>query len=111
MMNFETARMKMVEGQIRTTDVTAHPVISAFLAVPREAFLSPELKPLSYIDEDIMVKPASANGPARYMMEPSPLAKLIQTLDVSKRTSFWSSAQARAMLRLFSPACAVGCRC
>jgi len=85
MMNFETAREKMVECQIRTTDVTAHPVISAFLSVPREAFLPAGLKPLAYIDEDIQVKPATAESPARYMMEPSPLAKLIQLVEVSKK--------------------------
>ncbi|AJY48263.1 protein-L-isoaspartate O-methyltransferase family protein [Martelella endophytica] len=84
MMNFETARIKMVENQIRTTDVTSHPVISAFLSVPREAFLPPEMKALAYIDEDIPVKAATPESPARYMMEPSPLAKLVQLMDVDK---------------------------
>ena len=85
MMNFETARRKMVENQIRPTDVTAHPVISAFLSVPREAFLPQQSRQLAYIDEDILVKPANDAGPSRYMMEPSPLAKLVQLLDVSKK--------------------------
>ena len=84
MMNFEAARIKMVENQIRTTDVTAHPVISAFLSVPREAFLPADMKALAYIDEDILVRPAGAETPARYMMEPSPLAKLVQLLEVTK---------------------------
>lgn len=84
MMNFEAARIKMVENQIRTTDVTSHPVISAFLSVPREAFLPQEKKALAYIDEDIPVSPAADDKPARFMMEPSPLAKLVQLLEVKK---------------------------
>lgn len=84
MINFEAARIKMVENQIRTTDVTSHPVISAFLAVPREEFLPAEQKPLAYIDEDILIKKPVDGAPARYMMEPSPLAKLLQLLDVTK---------------------------
>lgn len=84
MMNFETARRKMVENQIRPTDVTDHSVISAFLSVPREQFLPDESRSLAYIDEDLLIKPAGNGAPARYMMEPSPLAKLIQLMDVSK---------------------------
>ena len=85
MMNFETARRKMVENQIRPTDVTAYPVLEAYLAVPREAFLPPQSRSLAYIDEDIQVKPANEAGPARYMMEPSPLAKRVQLLELSKK--------------------------
>ncbi|OLP60007.1 protein-L-isoaspartate O-methyltransferase [Xaviernesmea oryzae] len=74
-MDFEAARIKMVDNQIRTTDVTSHPVLSAFLTVPREAFVPEEVKALAYIDTDVKV--SSADG-GRYVMEPSPLAKLVQ---------------------------------
>ncbi|TPW32993.1 protein-L-isoaspartate O-methyltransferase [Martelella alba] len=84
MVNFETARVKMVESQIRATDVTSHPVISAFLSVPREAFVAAENAALAYIDEDIQITAAAADAPARYLMEPSPLAKLLQLLEVTK---------------------------
>lgn len=72
MMDYTAARIKMVDNQIRTTDVTSHSVLDAFLTVPREAFVPAQLKPLAYIDNDIEV------APGRYLMEPSPLAKLIQ---------------------------------
>lgn len=78
MMDFQAARIKMVENQIRTTDVTAHSVLQAFLAVPREAFVPDALKPLAYIDEDMQV------APGRYVMEPSPLAKLLQLAAIGK---------------------------
>ena len=38
MIDYAAARIKMVENQIRTTDVTSHSVLNAFLTVPREAF-------------------------------------------------------------------------
>lgn len=83
-MDFTAARMKMVDNQIRTTDVTSHSVLNAFLTVPREAFLPASKRALAYIDEDMQVAPASANGPARYIMEPSPLAKLLQLAAITK---------------------------
>ncbi|BCH54663.1 protein-L-isoaspartate O-methyltransferase [Agrobacterium vitis] len=78
MIDFEAARAKMVDGQIRTTDVTSHSVLSAFLSVPREAFVPDNLKALAYIDEDIQV------APGRYLMDPSPLAKLLQLAEIGR---------------------------
>jgi protein-L-isoaspartate(D-aspartate) O-methyltransferase len=65
-----------VDNQIRTTDVTSHEVLDAFLTVAREEFVPAAAKPLAYIDDDIQLVPG------RYLMEPSPLAKLIQLADV-----------------------------
>lgn len=78
MMDYTAARIKMVDNQIRTTDVTSHSVLEAFLTVPREAFVPAQLKPLAYIDNDIEV------APGRYLMEPSPLAKLVQLAVVTR---------------------------
>ena len=77
-MDYTAARIKMVDNQIRTTDVTSHSVLEAFLTVPREAFVPAQLKPLAYIDNDIEV------APGRYLMEPSPLAKLIQLAVITR---------------------------
>ncbi|WP_377296591.1 protein-L-isoaspartate O-methyltransferase [Rhizobium sp. SGZ-381] len=77
-MDFEAARIKMVDNQVRTTDVTSHSVLRAFLTVPREAFVPEKMKPLAYIDNDIEV------APGRYLMEASPLAKLLQLAAVTK---------------------------
>lgn len=82
-MNFEAARIKMVDNQIRTTDVTSHAVLSAFLSVQREEFVPVAMKPLAYIDTDIELPASGASG-RRYLMEPSPLAKLVQLATISK---------------------------
>ncbi|AFL52111.1 protein-L-isoaspartate(D-aspartate) O-methyltransferase [Sinorhizobium fredii] len=80
-MNFEAARIKMVDNQIRTTDVTSHSVLTAFLSVPREEFVPAKMKELAYIDTDIELTGGTA---PRYLMEPSPLAKLLQLAEISK---------------------------
>ncbi|MEI3853706.1 MULTISPECIES: protein-L-isoaspartate O-methyltransferase family protein [Ensifer] len=82
-MNFEAARTKMVDNQIRTTDVTSHSVLSAFLTVPREEFVPAKMKELAYIDTDIALDAANGGAP-RFLMEPSPLAKLLQLAEISK---------------------------
>lgn len=71
-MDFEAARIKMVDNQIRTTDVTDLEILNAFLRVPREDFVPSARRPLAYIDEDVPI------GSGRFLMEPSPFAKLIQ---------------------------------
>jgi protein-L-isoaspartate(D-aspartate) O-methyltransferase len=84
MMDFEAARVKMVENQIRTTDVTSHSVLNAFFAVPREAFVPEKSKVLAYVDNDIEICPADAGKAARFLMEASPLAKLLQLAAIGK---------------------------
>ncbi|TPW29852.1 protein-L-isoaspartate O-methyltransferase [Pararhizobium mangrovi] len=81
-MDYEAARVKMVDRQIRTTDVQSYAVLDAFLAVPREAFVPARFKQLAYIDNDIEIAEAGEGKPARYIMEPSPLAKLMQLANI-----------------------------
>lgn len=76
--DYEALRAKMVDGQVRTTDVTNLAIVSAMLSVPREEFVPSPRRPLAYIDEDLMVAPAAGGRPARWLMEPSPFAKLLQ---------------------------------
>lgn len=83
-MDFAAARTKMVDNQLRTTDVTSHSVLSAFLTVPREAFVPSDMKQLAYIDEDLRIAAPVDGRPARYIMEPSPLAKLLQLAAITK---------------------------
>jgi protein-L-isoaspartate(D-aspartate) O-methyltransferase len=74
-------RLRMVDGQLRTTDVTDAAILEAMLVVPREEFVDPARRALAYIDEDVPT--ASADGaPRRYLMEPSPFAKLVQLADI-----------------------------
>lgn len=70
--DYHGLRIKMVDGQVRTTDVTNLPLLDALLEVPREAFVPAARKALAYIDEDLEI------APGRYMMEPSPFARLVQ---------------------------------
>ncbi|WP_320201730.1 protein-L-isoaspartate O-methyltransferase family protein [Agrobacterium sp. rho-13.3] len=84
MMDFDTARAKMVDSQLRTTDVTSHSVLNAFWAVPREAFVPAGVKQIAYADEDLQICPAKDGRPARYIMKASPLAKLIQLAAITK---------------------------
>ncbi|MCX8280817.1 protein-L-isoaspartate O-methyltransferase [Phyllobacterium sp. 0TCS1.6C] len=81
-LNFEDLRTKMVDNQLRTTDVTDKAVLQAFLAVPREKFVPSVREALAYIDDDVMVATATAETPARYLMQPSPFAKLVQLANV-----------------------------
>jgi protein-L-isoaspartate(D-aspartate) O-methyltransferase len=78
--DFSEHRLKMVDGQIRTTDVTSASLLEALLAVPREKFVGQASTALAYIDEDIKIG-TGPEGP-RYLMEPSPLARLIQLAEV-----------------------------
>lgn len=82
--DYQEARQKMVDNQIRTTDVTSHSVLKAFLAVAREDFVPTPLKPLAYIDSDLQISEGGPDGVARYVMQPSPLAKLLQLAAVSR---------------------------
>lgn len=80
MVDFTKARATMVDCQIRTVDVTDYDVLDAFLAVPREAFVPAALQPLAYIDEDLLV--SAAGAPPRFVMEPGPLARLVQLAEI-----------------------------
>jgi protein-L-isoaspartate(D-aspartate) O-methyltransferase len=78
--DFSEQRTKMVDGQIRTTDVTSAPLLAAMLSTPREAFVASGQGALAYIDEDIKIAD-TVEGP-RFLTAPSPLARLIQLADV-----------------------------
>lgn len=80
-MDYKAQRSKMIDSQIRTTDVTSHSILTAFFNVERETFVEERLKPIAYIDNDLEI----ARG--RYMMAPSPLAKLIQLAGIAKTDS------------------------
>lgn len=83
--DFSELRLKMVDGQVRTTDVTSAPLLDAMLSVPREVFVGDRQRDLAYIDEDIRIADR-ADGP-RYLMEASPLAKLMQLAEINPTDS------------------------
>jgi protein-L-isoaspartate(D-aspartate) O-methyltransferase len=71
------ARRMMVDGQVRTADVTDLDLIAAMLAVPRELFVPQPLAEQAYFDGDIPL------GAGRALLKPMVLAKLIQGGQVS----------------------------
>ncbi len=76
MFDAATARRLMVEGQVRTADVTDADLLEAMLTLPRERFLPPSLAQLAYLDGDVPI------GKGRAMLKPMVLAKLIQAAHV-----------------------------
>lgn len=84
MQNFAAARTKMVDNQLRTQSVTDYDVLAAMGDVPREQFVPPASRSLAYIDSDLEVSAAGPNSPARYLMEPAPLGRLLQLAEVGK---------------------------
>jgi protein-L-isoaspartate(D-aspartate) O-methyltransferase len=98
MTNFATARRMMVDGQLRTYDITDQELLSAMLEVPREKFVPATMMGIAYLDTDVAV------GHDRRMLKPMVLAKLIQAagigpsdhvLDVGCATGYSSAVLAK----------------
>jgi len=82
MSDFSTARQKMVDGQVRPSDVTDIRIIDAMLAIPRETFVPQGQRSLAYLDLDIDV---SEGGPAkRFLLRPAVTAKMLQAAEISE---------------------------
>ena len=80
MSGFSTARQKMVDGQVRTSDVTDAGIIDAMLAVPREAFVPANQQALAYLDLDLDV--SDGGSAERFLIQPAVTAKLLQTAEI-----------------------------
>ena len=80
MSGFSTARQKMVDGQVRPSDVTDIRIIDAMLAVPREAFVPDGKRALAYLDLDLEVGAAGSAG--RFLIKPAVLAKMLQAAEI-----------------------------
>jgi protein-L-isoaspartate(D-aspartate) O-methyltransferase len=98
MFDTATARRMMVDGQVRTADVTDLDLIAAMAALPRERFVPQALAEQAYRDGDIAI------GDGRVLLKPMVLAKLIQAarvrgsdsvLDVGCGTGYSSAVLAR----------------
>jgi protein-L-isoaspartate(D-aspartate) O-methyltransferase len=98
MFDTATARRMMVDGQVRTADVTDSDLIAAMAALPRERFVPAALAEQAYRDGDIGI------GDGRVLLKPMVLAKLIQAarvrgsdhvLDVGCGTGYSSAVLAR----------------
>jgi protein-L-isoaspartate(D-aspartate) O-methyltransferase len=78
MTDFATARRHMVDGQVRTADVTDLRIISSMMDIPREKFVPHASVGLAYLDLDLPV----GDG-ARRLLKPMVFAKLIHAADVA----------------------------
>ena len=79
MTDFATARRHMVDGQVRTADVTDLRILAAMLEIPRENFVPSDADGLAYLDLDLAIGAAGA----RRLLKPMVLAKLIHAADVA----------------------------
>jgi protein-L-isoaspartate(D-aspartate) O-methyltransferase len=77
MVDFAAARLKMVDNQLRTTNITDHRILAAMGEVPREAFLPAAQGELAYAD---VVHPL---GGGRFLPPPAPFARLVQLAEIS----------------------------
>lgn len=99
MTDFATARRHMVDGQVRTADVTDLRILSAMSEIPREQFVPPASEALAYLDLDLPVGDRS-----RRLLKPMVLAKLIhaaavastdRVLDIGCATGYGAAVLAR----------------
>jgi protein-L-isoaspartate(D-aspartate) O-methyltransferase len=99
MTDFAAQRRNMVDGQVRTADVTDLRIISAMMEVPRERFVPASAAALAYLDRDL---PVGEGG--RRLLKPMVLAKLVQAagigpadrvLDVGCATGYAAALLAR----------------
>jgi protein-L-isoaspartate(D-aspartate) O-methyltransferase len=82
MVDFAAARRMMVDGQIRTADVTDPRLLAAMLELPRERFFPEEKAALAYLDSDVSV--SGPGLPVRRLLKPMVLAKLIQAAEIGE---------------------------
>ena len=76
MSDYATLRTTMVDTQVRPSDVTRYTIIAAMLSVPREAYVPAARRDAAYVGENL------ALAPARVVLEPRTIAKLLDGLDV-----------------------------
>jgi protein-L-isoaspartate(D-aspartate) O-methyltransferase len=77
--DYHSARLHMVDSQIRPNKVTDEAIIEAMLAVPRERFVPASLRGIAYVDDDIPL------GGGRYLMEPMVLGRLLQMAAIGRK--------------------------
>ncbi len=78
---FSAQRRAMVDGQIRTFDVTDARVVRAFDLTSRELYLPEELRAFSYSDAVLTLKSPGSGKPVRALMQPMHLARMLQGID------------------------------
>ncbi len=83
---FSAQRRAMVDGQIRTFDVTDARVIRAFDLTRRELFVPEDLQAFCYSDALLTLKSRDSGKPVRTLMQPMHLARMLQGVDPAPDT-------------------------
>jgi protein-L-isoaspartate(D-aspartate) O-methyltransferase len=81
MSDFSAARQKMVDGQVRPSDVTDLRILDAMLAVPREDFVPASQRAMAYLDIDLDI--SAPGGVKRFLIKPVVLARMLQAAEVT----------------------------
>ncbi len=76
MIDYQAARIAMVDGQVRPSDVTLYPIIDAMLNVPREVYVPHDMRPLAYVGKHINLEGGGV------VLAPRILAKMLESLDI-----------------------------
>lgn len=76
MIDYQAARIAMVDGQVRPSDVTLYPIIDAMLNVPREVYVPHDMRPLAYVGKHINLEDGGV------VLAPRILAKMLESLDI-----------------------------
>jgi len=76
MADLSAARLSMVEGQVRTNDVTDRRVTDIMGRLERERFVPADKRALAYADLCVEVKPN------RFLLDPRSFAKLLQLAEI-----------------------------
>src|SRR3954470_18845675 len=76
MTDFASEREAMVERQLRRRGITEQPILDAFRAVPREAFISDEYAHLAYADHPLPIEAGQT------ISQPYIVALMIQAADI-----------------------------
>jgi protein-L-isoaspartate(D-aspartate) O-methyltransferase len=82
MSGFSTARQKMVDGQVRTNDVTDRRILDAMLELPRENFVPDDKRALAYLDLDLDVSEGGSGAAKRFLVKPVLTARLLQAAEI-----------------------------
>ena len=78
MVDYSQARRAMVDGQLRTADVTRTDILDIFSVIPRELFVDPTEQTVAYADRAVL----STGGAGRKILSAMNLARMIQATDI-----------------------------
>ncbi|KKB79792.1 hypothetical protein VW35_04625 [Devosia soli] len=74
---FSSARMAMIDSQLRSSGVSDRRILNAIATLPRERFVAPHRRTVAYVDD---LQPLGHEG--RFLLSPSHFARMAQLANV-----------------------------